>query len=231
MKTSNRLITLTLSVFLLADASVSRIALAQNTSLAADIVEARKKNAALMKQYSWNSRIEVIVNDETKDTRLEQVAFGPDGGLQFTLLNDQGAALPHGFLRKRLAEAEREKMEKYMKSVRTLLQQYTLPTAMGVSTYIATATIQPAGADGLLTISGNSVVVPGDSMTLWIDAPTRQTRRAQIRTTQDGDNVVFNATYKSLGNGLNHLAFATVSIPAKNLTIQIHNYDYINQNQ
>ena len=64
--------------------------------LAASIIAARQKNAQLMKQYSWNTRVELIENGAVKDTRIDQVTYGPDGNLQYTLLNDQGAQLPHG---------------------------------------------------------------------------------------------------------------------------------------
>src|SRR5512140_2147834 len=91
------------------------VAQAPNQALAASIVATRQKNAALMKQYSWNCRMEVIENGQIKDTRIDLVNFGPGGNPQYTLLNDQGAPLPQGFLRRRLAEKEREMAEKYMK--------------------------------------------------------------------------------------------------------------------
>ena len=81
------------------------------SELAMKIAEARKANAAMMLQYSWQSRTELIDNGKTADTRIESVSYGPDGTLQRTLLNDESAPLPHGFLRRRIAEREREKVE------------------------------------------------------------------------------------------------------------------------
>ena len=70
-----------------------------NVGLAMQIVEARQKNATLMKQYSWESRTELIENGVVKDIRIEQVTYGPGGQVQRALINDQPAALPGGRLR------------------------------------------------------------------------------------------------------------------------------------
>ena len=198
--------------------------------LAGSIIAARQKNAQLMKQYSWNTRIELIEDGTVKDTRIDQVTYGPDGNLQYTLLNDQGASLPHGFLRKRIEEKERDRTEKYIKDVRALLDQYTLPTAAGVGAFLGTATIQAPDANGVIQVTGGSVAVAGDTMSLSVYAPTRAIRSAKVMTTYDGSEVNLTATYKTLANGLNYMAYATLSIPAKDLTIQVQNYDYINQN-
>ncbi len=61
-----------------------------------------------MRQYTWNSRTEVIENNEVKDTRIELVNYTPDGMLVRSVLNDQSASLPRGFLRRAIAEDQRK---------------------------------------------------------------------------------------------------------------------------
>jgi hypothetical protein len=39
------------------------------------ISQARQANAALMHQYTWNSRTEIIVQGQVKDVRIDQVSF------------------------------------------------------------------------------------------------------------------------------------------------------------
>ena len=201
-----------------------------NEGLANQIIAARQKNAALMKQYSWNCRTELSENGTPKDTRIDTVTRGPDGQPQHTVLNDQSNPLPSGFLRRRVAEQEREKMENYLKQLRTFLHQYTLPTAGAVINFISTTPITPPGPGGLLQLSGSSVVVPNDTVSLSIDAPTRQTRRMTIMTTFQGDEVTVTATFKTLTSGLNYAAYIQINVPDKNLTVLIQNYDYVNQN-
>ena len=52
------------------------------------------------------------------------------------MLNDQSAPLPFGFLRRRIAEHERQKVEEYLTGLRGLLEQYTLPTAGKVQDFM-----------------------------------------------------------------------------------------------
>lgn len=201
-----------------------------NEGLANQIIAARQRNATLMKQYSWNCRTELSENGTAKDTRVDTVTFGPDGQPQHTLLNDQSNPLPRGFLRKKVAEAEREKTETYLKDLRTFLHQYTLPSAGKVIDFISKTQIPPPGAGGLLQLSGSSVVVPGDTVSLSIDAPTRQTRRMSVMTFFQGDEVTITVTFKTLTSGLNYGAYIQLNVPDKNLSVLIQNYDYINQN-
>ena len=201
-----------------------------NEGLANAIIAARQQNATLSKQYSWNCRTQLEDNGTIKDTRIDTVLYGPDGQPQHTVLSDQSNPLPGGFFRKRIAEKEREETEQYLKSLRTFLHQYTLPTAGKVVDFISRTPIVPPGPDGVLQLSGGSVVVPGDTVSLSIYAPTKQTRRMSIMTFFQGDEVTVTATFKTLATGLNYPAYLQINVPDKNLTILIQNYDYINQN-
>jgi hypothetical protein len=203
----------------------------KNEGLANQIIAARQKNAALMKQYSWNSRIEILDNGQVKDIRIVQEMYGPGGQLTQTTINDQPSPLPHGFLRKRIAEKEREKMEKYLKNLKKVLDDYTLPTSGKVIDFISQATITAPDANGMLTITGSNVVKPGDTMTMKIYAPTRHPRSMSITTFFEQDAVNVSATFKSLKNGLNYMGYGEADVPMKNLSLQVQNYDYFNQNQ
>jgi hypothetical protein len=106
-----------------------------------------------------------------------------------------------------------------------------LPTSGAVINFISQATIQAPDANGLLQFTGNSVVKPGDTLSLSIFAPTKQTRQMTITTFFEQDQVNVSATFKTLANGLNYVAFGEVDVPAKNLALQVQHYDYFNQNQ
>jgi len=202
----------------------------KNEGLANDIIAARQKNAALMKQYSWNCRTEILENGEVKDTRIEQVTYGPDGQPQHTELSDRSNPLPGGFLRKRIAENKRKEMEKFLQGLRALLHQYTLPSAGKVIDFISKTPIPAPGPGGVLQFSGTSVVVPGDTVSISINAPTKHTQRMSIMTFFQAEEVTITTTFKSLANGLNYPAYIQMNIPDKNLSVLIQNYDYINQN-
>jgi hypothetical protein len=202
----------------------------KNEGLANDIIAARQKNAALMKQYSWSCRTEILENGTPKDTRIDTVTYGPDGQPQHTEMSDKSNPLPRGFVRRRVAEEERKKTEEYLKSLRTFLHQYTLPTAGAVINFISNTPIPAPGAGGVLQLSGSGVVVPGDTVSLSINAPTKQTQRMSIMTTFQSDEVTVTITFKTLSTGLNYPAYIQLNVPDKNLSVLIQNFDYINQN-
>jgi len=199
---------------------------------AVQISEARRANAALMQHFMWNSRVEIIVDGQVKDIRIEQVQYGPFGQLQHTLLNDQPAAggpriLPFGFLRKAIAEQKKQEMETFLKGLKQMLQQYTLPTTGKILDFMASAT--PAGPNeyGYYALSGSNVVQPGDSLTIWVDPWTRHVRQVKVSTTFQGDSVELHATFQTLHqSGLNYCAFAEATVPAKQLSVQLQNYNY-----
>ena len=101
-------------------------------NMAVQITEARQKNVALMRTYSWNERADIMKNGKSVDLRIDVCTYLPDGQLQRTLMNDEHAPLPGGFFRKKAAESKIKDMEKYLKGLRSLLDQYTLPSAGAV---------------------------------------------------------------------------------------------------
>jgi hypothetical protein len=117
-------------------------------------------------------------------------------------------------------------METYLKGLRNLLDQYTLPTAGKVLDFMDKATTTLADDGRLILMSGTSVVVPGDSLSIWTDASTRKTRKIQVNTFFQGDAANLTATFKSLRSGMTHVDYAEVIVPAKNLSVQVQNFDY-----
>ncbi len=211
-------------------AALAQTALSATANKAVQITEARQANAALMHQYTWNCRTEILEQGQVKDTRIELVNYAPDGQLQRSLINDSGASLPRGFLRRAVAENERQKMEQYLTGLRGLIEQYTLPTTGKVLDFMMAAKPMGPDAQGLLQMTGNNVVSPGDSLTLWVNAYTRHLTRIQVNTTFQGDPVQLNATFSTLPSGLNYMAFAEATVPAKQLSVQVQNFNYTRPN-
>jgi hypothetical protein len=203
---------------------------APSAGLAGKIIQAREKNDNLVRRYLWECRTDVLVDGVNRDLRLEQIDYGPGGQLQRTLINDQSAPLPFGFFAARMAEAVRTQVQEALVGLRGMLDQYTLPSSGKVVTFIRQGTISAPDANGMLQVTGENVVVPGDTLSLWVDARTYQPRRMRIMTYYQGYEVLATATFKTQPPGLNHMAFATVDAPALGLRVQLQNYDYMKQN-
>lgn len=218
-----------LLVSLLAGVAVTAQGLPEGIALM--IAKARKANADLMRQYTWHSRTELIVGGLVKDTRIDLVSYGPDGKLQRSLLNDQSAPMPRGFLRKAVAEDEKKKTEEYLAGLRGLLEQYALSTTGKVLDFMEQAKVSGPDSQGLIHFTGKGVAVPGDSMTLSADMASRQTRRIAVNSSFQGDAVELTATFKTLASGgLVYTAFAEVTVPAKQMSLQVQNFDYQRSN-
>ncbi len=198
----------------------------ENATMTVQITEALKANAALVRQYTWNSRTELIDQGNLIDARFEKVGYGSDGQVTRTPLKDFSAPLPFGPLWRAIAETEKQKLEKYMTGLVGFLDQYTLPTAGKVLDFVSKTKIPPPDASGLLQLNGSSVVVAGDSFSLWIDALTLQTSKMELSTFFQGDIVVVTSTSKTFPNGPTYMAYTDATIAVKQMRLQIHNYDY-----
>jgi len=223
------LITAVLSLFSVTQRAYS--ADLPNVGAAMLILDSRQKNAKLMKQYSWESRTELTENGVVKDVRLEQVTYGPGGQAQRTLINDQPSALPSGFIRKMMAEKEQKKTDAYLTGLRSLLDKYTLSTDGKLIDFISQAKIQPTDSNGLLQVIGGGVVIPGDTVSLWINIGIRKAQRMKIMTFYEGNEVNVSITYKTLSDGLTYPAFSQVDVFGVGMSLQVQNFNYINQNQ
>jgi hypothetical protein len=208
----------------------AQTALSTDANRAVQITQARQANAALMHQYTWNSRTEIIEKGEIKDTRLELVNYNPFGQLQRSLLNDSGAPLPFGFLRRAIAEEKKKEMEQYLTGLRSLLDQYTLSTAGKILDFMTSARTTGPDAAGLFQMAGSNVVSPGDNLTLWVNAATKHVTRIQVNTTFQGNPVHLDATFSTLPSGLNYMAYAEATVPAKQLSVQVQNFNYTRPN-
>jgi hypothetical protein len=67
-------------------------------------------------------------------------------------------------------------------------------------------------------------------LSLWVDARTRQPRRMRIMTCYQGYQVTVTATFNTPRTGLNYMAYGQVDAPATGITLQVQNFDYLNQN-
>ena len=206
------------------------IAQVRNESLANGIIAARQKQAALLHQYNWNCRTEIIENGKLQDLRIELVSYGPNGELQHSLLNDEQGRLPFGPFRKAIAEGQRKQLEESVKKLGKLVDRYTLPADGSVIDFLSAASVLPITTpegQSALQVHGNNVVKTGDSFTMTLSGSTLEPLSVQITTPFEDGEVTVQASYRTMKSGLNHMQFATAQIPSKGVTVMIHNFDYV----
>lgn len=190
------------------------------------VLAARQASDALMPHYSWTTRSEVMKGKEVLNILIEKNQYGPDGKIISKTLNEQGAKMPTAFLIKDIAEEEKASIEKFLYGLRDFLHQYSFPDASQACRFMETATFQKPDTVKEFIFIGKNVVLPDDNMKWWIDGELYNTTKTEVMTTFEGDEIHFTATFITLRNGLTYMGYAEMLIPAKNMTLQIQNYDY-----
>jgi hypothetical protein len=197
------------------------------SELVNQIFMARKTSNDLLPKYTWTSRIEILKSKEILNILIKKNQFDQQGKLVQKILNEQGAKMPTAFLIKEIAETEKENMEKFLYGLRDFLKKYTLLETDQVKRFIAAAAWHVVDSTHEFVFTGKNVEEEGDQLAWWIEDIHYSTARIEVHTTFEGDVVHFTGMFTRLRDGLNYLAYAEAQIPARNITIQIQNYDYI----
>jgi hypothetical protein len=201
----------------------------QRRDISEKVIAARKTSDELRPRFTWTSRTEVIKGKEVLNILIEKNQVGPDGTMISKTLNEQGAKMPTAFLIKDIAEEEKANIEKYLFGLRDFLKTYALHDTTCLIHFLGIASFAKPDTVREFLFSGKNVVIEEDELRWWIDEILYTTSKTEVTTKFQGDVIHFTATFMTLRNGLNYMAYADVLIPARNMTLQIQNYDYIPQ--
>ena len=196
--------------------------------LATEITDARKQNAAEMRNYSWNTRTEVKMDGEIKSVKVELIRFTPEGELQKATVSDsaEGAKKPRG-IRGKVASTKVKGMQEWAAELGKLLEQYGLPTAGSLLDFLDSATVERTGQ--MVNLLGSNVIQQGDHMSMLVDAGNKQLKIIEVQTSLDGDAVDVQIISKNLDDGLSYTARQVVKVPGKKVELSIENYDFRRQ--
>jgi len=197
------------------------------SELAKKILAARMISNNLLPKYSWTSRTEIWKSKEILNIMIEKNRYDQQGQLVQTVLNEQGAKMPKIFLIREIAETEKESMEKFLFGLRDFLKKYSLQGTDQIKRFIEAATWQVVDSTNEFVFSGKNVEEEDDQLTWWVEDIHFSTVKIEVYTTFQKDIVRFAAMFMRLRDGLNYMAYAEAYIPAKNITLQVQNYDYI----
>jgi hypothetical protein len=202
---------------------------AEVSELANQILQARVLSNSLLLKYSWTSRTEILKSKEILNMMIEKNNYDPQGKLVQKVLNEQSAKMPKAFLIREIAESEKENMEKFLFGLRDFLKKYSLQENAQVKRFISSSTWQVVDSTHEFIFNGRNVEVEGDQMTWIVEDLHYTTSRIEVATKFEEDVVHFTGTFIRLKDGLNYMAYAEASVPSKNITLQLQNYDYIQE--
>ena len=191
------------------------------------IFKARETSNNLLSKYCWTSRVEILKSKEILNIMIERNQYDLQGLLVQKILNEQSAKMPKAFLIREIAESEKENIEKFLFGLRDFLKKYSLQETDQVKRFIAAATWQVVDSTHEFIFNGRNVEEDGDQMTWIVEDVYYSTSRIEVATKFLGDIVHFTGTFIRLKNGLNYMAYGEAYIPSKNITLQLQNYDYL----
>jgi hypothetical protein len=185
----------------------------------------------VLKQYQWVQTTVVTVKGDQKSRKQERCFYGADGKLTKVILSQSAPARePRGFLRRRIAEAEKEKMEEYMKNAAALVRQYVPPDheklqACKDSGNVSVQLTQP-GKRARLTFS--NYLKSGDSFALDVDLTNNHPLAATVNSYLDSqdDPVTLAVTFSTLNQGTTYPSEAVLNAAKKKVKVTVDNSGY-----
>jgi len=185
-------------------------------TIATEAYRARSADDMALRTYSWSTRLELFKGGKLVDQMISRQSYLPNGRLQRVVTNTDLAQVPPEFI---------NKAADYLADLRDRIEVYR-PTAGALMNFLTAVKPRGPDASGALIASGNDVVVPGDSVTLWLDAVTKRPRRIQISTTFQDEPIQVKASFASLPEGPTYMEFVQIDIPDKHAEVLVQNYNY-----
>ena len=184
------------------------------------------ENAKLLHQYTWKQRTAVKYKSEEKFVRVKQVRFDPDGKRQDTVLSEKAEKPPSGPVRRAIAEHKRAEIKDYVDNkLYAFIESYLPPKPEKLKPALATAQIGAVGNAMGLTMKNYQQA--GDTLTIAFDSVARKMLRLQLDSKLEGDPVSVTVEMGAVPNGPSYPAQTKIKIPAKDLEVDITEFDFM----
>ncbi len=195
--------------------------LAQSSPDSRTLLLAMGANAKRMMQYEWKQRITVVRKGQPSEPIINQVRFDSSGQMQRTTISAPEQKQKRG-LRGRVESGVKEDVKQIME----LAASYNKPQEMMEA--VKKAEISRPG-DGTTRVQANGLIKPTDSMTMLVNSSTHLAKHIEISTDYGGDPMTIAQDYAPVAGGPNVMRSMKVSVPRKNLVINVDSYDFARQ--
>lgn len=184
-----------------------------------EVAEQFRHNFDALRDYTWKSKSEFMMNGEVRTTEVFQVSYNDKGGLERTLIESEGKQTK-----------QQDIAESTLNSIRGLIDGYvhmspeTLEAAFGDN-----ARSVSQGKDGEPTrIRSTNVIARGDTMEVFVDPDTHRVVQLKLQAVMQEDPVSVVADFKeSEDGGVNYAHHIVLTTQHKNKALRItrENYD------
>jgi hypothetical protein len=196
--------------------------LAEPPATTRTLLVAMAMNAKQVMQYEWKQRITVVRRGKPSEPVIDQIRFDSNGQMQRTTISAPEQKQMGG-IRGRIAAGVKEDVKNIMR----LAGQYNRPQQMADA--VKKAQIAPAPGGKALRLQASEIIKPADSMTMFVNSMTHLPTHVDINTSYEGGPMTIAQDYMSTPNGPNMMKSMKVSVPHKNLLVNVDSYDYMRQ--
>lgn len=212
------------AVLLLAGAT----ALAQPEIDLQQVAAGMKSNQEALRDYAWQSRVNVEVDGEEKKVDLYQVRYNMSGELEKTRMGGEADEKKvRGPIRKNKAKKMKNKAHEFAGELGDQIEAYLSPESVAKALSTAFARVD----EGMLQLHSQDVVQNGDSVDFGLVEATKQPMTLTVETTAGGAPVEFEVTFQRLDDGTNYAARSIVNtvFEDKKLKVVTENFSYTRQ--
>jgi hypothetical protein len=198
-------------------------------ALAQQFGESAKANAAALRMYTWQTRVEVTLKGDPKPAKLYAMRFGSDGTVEKTALTPPAPPDDTRGLKGRIKKKKIAEFKEWAGDLVDLCKGYLVPSPALLQAFFARVLTTPAPG-GFVQLYAEGVISPGDKLTYEIDPKTQAINRVLFHATLEGDPIDGTVQFASVpGGGPSHASVTMVNAPKKKLTAKIENFQYVRQ--
>jgi len=188
------------------------------TPKAQALLMALSANGKQMTTYQWKQRATILRKGQQAGFRTEEVRFDQTGQPHHVTIA-QSEQKKMGPLRAHKAAEVRDDIQEVMH----LAARYANPQQL--AQVIQRGEIWEGR--GTLRVHSQSVILPGDDLTMSVNGATYLATRVDVKSHHDGRPVTIAIDYQQLPNGPNMPARMTVQIPEDNVVVNVETFDFI----
>jgi hypothetical protein len=177
--------------------------------------------------YQWVETRAVSYKGEVKSTTKSQCSYGPDGTMQRVQLSVNPPEESKGG--GGIAERKRQEMRNTVKAALALVRSYLPldPTLIQKCKDAGKASLNVLAAGKLIRLVFRDYKLPGDILTLTLDAATNKLTQLTVSSYLDASTPVsVDVRMSSLADGTSYAEDIQLAIQSKEVTVGISNSDY-----
>ena len=162
-----------------------------------------RRNQEEIRQYSWDTKMTFLINDEPRRTDTYRVRYVMGGQIEKMQIDSEVAkGKVRGPDGKKLKKDDLEVARQFVVDVKNQLDGYLNP--LFAEKAVKTATARAEG--GKLILESKDVMTTGDSVVITLDRATKRPVAADIKTTVEETPVSLDVTFDSIEYGPNYVA-------------------------